>query len=226
MKASTRAAPVKRARKKVIGKAKAPIFERGKETLERMLAAAETLLVERFGDDFSIGEVSKIGKVSVGSIYFRFVSKEELIRAVNERVTERMNSQPLKLVMRARSRSSDFGELVISLVDEVAELLHENASVMRPMTILAHNDLVIRARGHQAYDNLRQHVEGELLAHRENILAAHPELAVATVYRVAYATFARQLGFGMRLEGAGHTHWDDLKKQVGLMCRSYLLSGA
>lgn len=54
---------------------------RSRASYERMLAAAEKLMVKRGNDDFTLTEVAKAGKVSIGSIYLRFDSKDDLIRA-------------------------------------------------------------------------------------------------------------------------------------------------
>src|SRR5439155_8476116 len=59
-----------------------PLQGRSRASFERMLEAAEKLLVERGSDEFTLSDVSKAGKVSIGSIYCRFDSKDDLIRAV------------------------------------------------------------------------------------------------------------------------------------------------
>ena len=55
---------------------------RSKASLERMLAAARELMLERGSEEFTLQEVSERGQVSIGSIYLRFESKDNLVRGV------------------------------------------------------------------------------------------------------------------------------------------------
>jgi len=62
-----------------------PIQERGKRTLERILAAAESLLDERLFEEATIGAIAERAGVSVGTIYTRFRTKEALLPVLFER---------------------------------------------------------------------------------------------------------------------------------------------
>ena len=55
---------------------------RSKASLERMLFAARELMLERQSEEFTLQDVSARGNVSIGSIYLRFESKDNLVRAV------------------------------------------------------------------------------------------------------------------------------------------------
>ena len=70
---------------------KEPKQNRSKASLERLLNAACELLTENGYKDFTLQEVSKRAKVSIGSIYNRFKSKEDLIRLLQVRELEGEN---------------------------------------------------------------------------------------------------------------------------------------
>ena len=53
-----------------------PQQRRSRESLERILRAGADVLADRGYDGFTIGEVSRKAKVSVGSVYGRFESKD------------------------------------------------------------------------------------------------------------------------------------------------------
>ena len=55
---------------------------RSKASLERMLAAGRELMLDRGSEEFTLQEVSERGQVSIGSIYLRFESKDNLVRGV------------------------------------------------------------------------------------------------------------------------------------------------
>src|SRR3954447_4925785 len=67
-----------------------PQQRRSRESLERVLTAGERVLADNGYEGFTIGEVSRRAKVSVGSVYGRFDNKEALIHAIHARMMERL----------------------------------------------------------------------------------------------------------------------------------------
>jgi|UniRef100_UPI0035CAF517 AcrR family transcriptional regulator len=202
---------------------KPPQQGRSRASFERMLEAAEVLMVERIGDDFTLNDVSKIGRVSIGSIYNRFTNKDELIHAVCARVMERLEIEQAKIVMRARSRSNSTAELILAIVAELGEFMRAQAPVMRPLMLRAAYDRAVQDRGGAAYNAMQTVLVAELLARRDDIVHPDPEGAVATVVQIAYAAFARELGFGMTEAIPNGMSYDKLKEDMGGMAANFLL---
>jgi AcrR family transcriptional regulator len=200
-----------------------PRQPRGRASFERMMTAAEALLIERDSGNFTLTDVSQIGKVSIGSIYFRFDSKDALLRAVHERVMDRLEQDHPKIVMRARTRSENFYEMIIALVEEIADFLKTYGPIMRPLMMRAQVDEQIRERGHKAFRDMEAHLAAELLLHSDQIKPADPKSAVATVIASVYATLARELGFGMVEKQFDEGNWIRLKAQMGQMAAAFLL---
>ena len=196
---------------------------RGRASYERMMTAAEALLIERDSGNFTLTDVSQIGKVSIGSIYFRFDSKDALLRAVHERVMDRLEQDHPMIVMRARTRSANFYELIIALVEEIADFLKTYGPIMRPLMMRATADEFIRDRGHKAFRDMEVHLADELLSHADEIKHADPKAAVATVISSVYATLARELGFGMVEKNFDDANWIRLKAHMGQMAAAFLL---
>src|SRR3954469_16924408 len=67
-----------------------PLQNRSRESLERVLEAGQKLLEEEGWEGFTVQEVSRRAKVSIGSIYARAPSKDALILAVYDRAVERI----------------------------------------------------------------------------------------------------------------------------------------
>ncbi|WP_249340485.1 TetR/AcrR family transcriptional regulator [Sphingomonas sp. 2SG] len=206
------------------GIARPPQQGRSRASFERMMTAAEALLIERGSDGFALNDVSRVGKVSIGSIYNRFSSKDELIQAVHARVMDRLCADQTRIVMRARSRSRSPVSLIRAIVDEMGEFLASHAQVMRPMMLRAAFDLVVQDRGRIAHDEMATMVATEVLAHREAIAHPDPDHAVEAVIRISYAAFARELGFGMAEAPQGGTDWKRLKADMGDMAARFLFS--
>lgn len=67
------------------GGARRPKQARSRETLDRLLDAAEKLLQERAWDEIAISDIVAEAGSSVGSFYARFPSKEDLLVSLLER---------------------------------------------------------------------------------------------------------------------------------------------
>ena len=195
---------------------------RSRASFERMIRAAEDLLAERGNDDFTLMEVSKRGKVSIGSIYCRFDSKDELVRAVQTRVLADIEQEQSALVEEIAEEANGLQHLVLLLVDGVAESLRRFAPVMRPIMARSVGDDVIASAGKRSYAIVADKVAGALLDHRGEIAHPDPERAVTSAYRVLYAALARYLGFGSAVTASGEGDWSELKEDLGWMFAAFL----
>ncbi|QGP81185.1 TetR/AcrR family transcriptional regulator [Sphingobium sp. CAP-1] len=203
---------------------RAPRQQRSQASFERMIAAAEALLRERGNDDFTLQEVGKRGKVSIGSIYCRFDSKDDLIRAVQAQVLEQVNADQLKVLAEAEAKASNLRELVPLLVNGIANVLRRHADLMRPMMLRATTDPIVAAAGKKSYAAVADRVQNMMLAHRDEIKQPDPDRAVHSAYRVLYAAIARYLGFGSATGAAWEGDWEELTQDLGKMCAAFLLS--
>lgn len=197
---------------------------RSRASYDRMIAAAESLLRERGSDDFTLLEVSRLGKVSIGSIYNRFDSKDDLIRAIQARVLLAVDGEQRAAIDAAEVRARNLGELVLLIVDGIADILRDHADLMRPVMMRASVDPVVSAAGKRSYLEVEALVCAALLAHRDEIGRRDPERAVASAYRIAYAAIARYLGFGAAPGTGMEGDWQELKDDLGHMVSAFLRS--
>lgn len=203
---------------------RAPVQGRSKASYERMLAAAEALLASRGSDDFTLQDVSKKGKVSIGSIYNRFESKDALLHAVQLRVLERHEQAMRVRIDQARAGASNLETLVVALVDAVSETLRDDADLMRPLMQRATNDPLVAATGKTYYASTSNAVKGALLVHAADMRQPDPLRAVDTAYRVLYAAIARYLGFGSSATAAWEGDWGVLKQDLARMIAAFLVT--
>jgi len=203
---------------------RAPVQGRSKASYERMLAAAEALLATKGSDDFTLQEVSKKGKVSIGSIYNRFESKDALLHAVQLRVLERHNQAMRDCIDAARAGANKLETLVVALVEAVAETLRQDADLLRPLMQRASSDTMVAATGKTYYAATANAVKGALLMHAAEIRQPDPLRAVDTAYRVLYASIARYLGFGSSATAAWEGDWGVLKQDLARMIAAFFLT--
>lgn len=197
---------------------------RSRASFERMLAAAEDLLRERGNDDFTLTEVSRQGKVSIGSIYCRFDSKDELIQAVHSRTMEQMIDRHIEMIANTEPANARLQTLVPALVQEIGELMRNAAPIMRPLMARAAIDPIVAVTGKRAYMDFSDRITAALLAHRGEIKHPDPERAVDSCVRIIYAALARYLGFGSSITAVGQGDWTELKVDLGDMCTAFLTS--
>lgn len=203
---------------------RAPVQGRSKASYERMLAAAEALMASQGSDEFTLQEVSKKGKVSIGSIYNRFESKDALLHAMQLRVLERIDQQMSARLETARTSAHNLDELVVALTDAVAETLRDHADIMRPLMLRATSDPLVSATGKASYAATANAVKGALLLYSAQMAQPDPLRAVDSAFRVLYASIARYLGFGSATTAAWEGDWHVLKQDLARMLAAFLVT--
>lgn len=200
----------------------APKQGRSRQSYERMLAAAEELLVERGHEDFTLNEVSKLGKVSIGSIYNRFESKDDLLHAVQLRVLHRVDAVMEQRLREAGEDYVNLDALIVNLIDGFAETLREHADIMRPLMLRAGRDELVAKTGKTSYAMTANMMRDALLRHEDEILHPDPRHAAEIAFRIIYAAIARYLGLGSTATAMWEGDWADLKHGLAQMISAFL----
>ncbi len=199
-----------------------PQQERSKASLGRMVVAARELMLERGSEDFTLQEVSQRGEVSIGSIYLRFESKENLVRAVIAQSLEAVTDEETEVIERLGRESTDLDSFVPAYVEVYAEVLRKHAPLLRLSMERAAVDPLVSGPGKShAIAAERKSVEA-MLVHKEEIKGRDQRLKAQSAYHVIFATLARHLSLGSTDEAASGYDWGVLKRELGRMCLAYL----
>lgn len=199
-----------------------PLQGRSRASYERMLAAARSLLIERGSDNFTLIDVSRAGKVSIGSIYHRFQGKEELVRAVHARLMQELSAEQRNLIAQFENDPAPFEPFTLRLFHDIAELFSRNARFLRPMMACSNTDPVIAAAGKAGYREFNGAVVALLLQRRAAFGHPDPEAAAEACFRIVYAAVARHFGLGALLPTADEVAWSQLKRDLARMCLAFL----
>lgn len=202
-----------------------PKQRRSQESLERVLVAAMKLLEENGFEAFTIQDVSQRADVSVGAIYARFGSRENLLRAVHQHAMESMRAAG-ETVWSADGPGRDARSVIASAVSRVADVFRGNERLLSAFMHLGAVDDVIARRGSEASIELARQFEATILHHRDEITHVDPEKAVDVAFRMVYCTFARQVMYGPSFESDRSIGWVELADEVGAACAAYLLQPA
>jgi AcrR family transcriptional regulator len=201
---------------------RAPLQGRSKASLERMLAAARELMVERGSEDFTLQEVSQRGKVSIGSIYLRFESKDNLVRAVLAKGLQELSDSETVMIDTLVRTCLSLDDFVPRYVEGYAEVLRTNAPLLRMAMMRAEHDPLVAEPGKMAAERAVGLVTGAMLHFDDEFGGEDQELRASSAYHIIFATLARQLSLGSTRESVTFYEWDLLKRELARMCLAYL----
>lgn len=176
-----------------------------------------TMLRESGHADFTLSEVSKRSKVSIGSIYCRVDGKEELVRVLQQRAYEQMDREYAEIINRIRRRNLGLAQRVPIMVREKAELLRSYATIFNAMIELAPGDAVISATGKRFYANHQLDWRLLILERREEITHPDPEHAANFAFSLVFGMVARRLGLGIR-GSVSDVDWRELVDDLCVTC--------
>src|ERR1700730_10429964 len=140
-----------------------------------MIEAAKEILHEGGLAALTLAEVSRQSRVSIGSIYCRVDSKEDLVRAVQARALEEMDHEFAMLVNRVRRKSLPLRALVPTMTRELALYLRRHAPLLRAFMQQAVDDPVLEAVGKKSFQQNALDFKLILLDRQAEIRHPEPE---------------------------------------------------
>jgi AcrR family transcriptional regulator len=205
--------------------ARPPKQRRSRQSYDRMVDAAIEILKEDGLPALTLAEVSRRSRVSIGSIYCRVNSKEDLIRDVQSRALTDMEQEFAALVNRVRRKALPLRELVPAIVRELALYLRRHATLLTAFMQSGAQDPLVEAAGRKAFQQNALDFRLILLERHAEFRHPDPEHAASTCFMVVYGALARYLGLGTALaaDGAGEGDWKQLVEDLGLMALAFLV---
>jgi AcrR family transcriptional regulator len=201
-----------------------PLQNRSRETLERVLDAGEKLLVEKGWDGFTVQEVSRRSKVSIGSIYARAPSKEALLLAVYDRAVDRIAADnEAGLAADEHWAGMEPRELIMEATRELAVQMLRHQAMLRVFMNRSPVDPVISERGDQAVRKAASRYEELLLRHKDRFTHPDPSLAIEIAFRMVFSPMSRRISFGPNWGAYRPVEDDQLIEELGRGVAAYLL---
>ncbi len=203
--------------------AREPKQDRSRASFERVLDAATELLAERGYSEFTLQELSRRSKVSIGSIYCRVSGKDDLIRLVQVGALDRLDIEQATFINRLRRQELPLRELVPETVSQFGRFLRKHAAILRAFMELAAQDSVAAEVGQKHFNQALHDFRLLLLERRGEIRHADPEHAIEACFHVVYAALGRRLGLGTVGHEPEQGNWDQLLEDLSLMALFFLL---
>lgn len=151
-----------------------PVQARSRAALQRLLAAAEEVLVNEGLEDFTIARVAEHAGVSVGGVYRRFASKEQLIDAIKQALAERLERAVTEALETA---APSLGGVVEAFIGALSETLNETGRLVPAVLASGRRVDAPEEQGLRTITNLQQRFVDKASLHAEQI--RHRESAIA-----------------------------------------------
>jgi AcrR family transcriptional regulator len=163
---------------------KTPCQQRSRDSLERILKTAETLIRTKGFEALTVAEVVRRSQTSTGTFYARFVDKTALLHVVQERVHGREETRMRERVAKVDWDALSLEETVQELVEIKRAVTKGNGKLLEAFVVHGATDPVVRQRGYQykaAIENLDVEV---LMRHAAQIGHKDPESAARVASRL------------------------------------------
>lgn len=194
-------------------------------SLKRMLEAARDLMLERGNEEFTLQEVSDHGQVSIGSIYLRFESKDNLVRGVIAEALEALAEEEAVLFQHLSESCADLEGFMVAYVESYAEVLRKHAPLLRLTMERAQSDPLVAMPGKQQALRSETDMTEALLGYAGEFGSSNGEdhrIKAQSCYHVIFATLARQLSLGTSGAAVHDFDWTQMKRELASMCIAYL----
>lgn len=173
---------------------KPPRQERSHRTLERIIDAAEALILERGLDNITIKDIARRAESSVGAFYARFADKEALLRTVFDRFCEQAEATIDTALAPDKWAGAAFEELVRTGLAFLIRVFRERGKLISAFSVRAAADPTISSVGQRLGTRVCDRLEELVEARGETLVHPHPTVAIRTfVWLVLSALEARAL---------------------------------
>jgi len=159
------------------------VQERGRQTLERLLDAAEQMLDFVGLEGATVPAIAAGAGVSVGTVYKRFPDKDTVLRAVHERFYNDLLAANQFALDPAKWADTPTIELVTTLVAGMVEGYRSRRSLIRALLLYAqtHTDSEFREHAEERRLETLQPLEALLRDRKADIGHPYPERAIRFV---------------------------------------------
>jgi len=165
-----------------------PQQARTRESLGRILDAAEELVAEKGFDDAAIVDIARQAGSSVGGFYRRFRDKDGLLHALHERFCEEARATADDALDRQRWEGAAAAEILPEFTAFLVQIYRERHGLLRAFLLRGISDASVRERTDALFEHLAGRLAALLRERRPEITHPDPELAAAFGLRVVIGT--------------------------------------
>ena len=174
-----------------------PQQKRSKESLERLLDAAEEQIRSEGLESLTIATVVGRAGLSVGAFYARFSDRTGLLHAVQSRYHDRVEPPLRERLLTEVMPEETLAGAVARAIDLLVDHVMGESQLSRAFMMSGVFDPVVRSKGEQVNRARRDVLVSVLIPHREEIGHHDPVLAIHMAYGMYAAVIRGSLVFGL-----------------------------
>jgi AcrR family transcriptional regulator len=199
-----------------------PRQARSRETLDRILDAAEALLAEKGFEDATVAEVVGRAHSSVGAFYTRFRDKDGLLYALYERYLEQAMATADDALDPARWSDTSVPETLEAVVRFLVRVYRDHTGLIRAFVVRNCTDAEFQTRQARLSHYVAEKLGAVLLSRREAITHPRPERAVGFGLAMVFATIEDAVLFGETRSRVAAIHDSELATELTRAYLAYL----
>ena len=148
---------------------------RSRETLDRILDAAEAVLDEKAFGEATLAEIMERAGVTVGAFYRRFPDKDALLHHLDERFFAEVRRRAEEDLDPARWKGATARDILVAFATQAVEVYSSRRGLMRSLFLRARTDTVLQASAMNVNRHLIKKLQSLLLPLRAQM--THPDPA-------------------------------------------------
>jgi len=164
-----------------------PKQPRSERTQERLLRAAEKLILEKGLADASVPEIARRAGSSVGGFYARFPDKDALLRALEERFFAEMLTRVAKLADAGRWGDAPIAEIASACAGELVTVFRERRNLIAAFLHRATADPELLAEAIRFRAQTAERIASLLLPRASELRHPDPRLGIDLGVQFAFA---------------------------------------
>ena len=173
-----------------------PQQARSRQTLDRILDAAETLVAAKGIDDAPIAEIVRRAGSSVGAFYTRFRDKDGLVHALYDRYYEQAVATADEALESERWEGAGIAEILSAVIRFLVSIYREQGGLIRAFVVRNHTNPEFQARQERLSHHVAERLSALLLARAGEITHPDPEMASGFGLTLVFSTLESTVLFG------------------------------
>jgi AcrR family transcriptional regulator len=169
---------------------------RSRETLDRILDAAEQVLEQKTFNEATLAEIMERAGVTVGAFYRRFPDKDALLHHLDERFFTELHGRAEELLEPNRWQGARACEIIDGIAAQAVEVYQARRGLMRSLFLRARTDPVLQQSAMKVNQHFIERLLLVLMPHATEMTHPDPQRAIELGFMMIIGSLRELVVFG------------------------------
>lgn len=169
---------------------------RSRETLDRILDAAEQVLEDKAFGEATLAEIMERAGVTVGAFYRRFPDKDALLHHLDERFFAELHRRAEDVLDPTRWAGAPARDIIREFAAQAVDVYSTRRGLMRSLFLRARTDVVLQRSAMRVNEEFIAKLRAVLLPRRAEWTHSDPERAVELGFMMFVGALRELVVFG------------------------------